>query len=40
MPALVRAESSLTWSGSIDVKLKHDVPCIRFFNPGDMDFSN
>ena len=34
-PALVNFASSLNSFSSTDVKLKHDLPCIRFFNSGE-----
>src|SRR5262249_11918325 len=35
MPFFVIAASSFSSSGSTDVKLRHDLPCIRFRSAGD-----
>lgn len=34
-PFFVTAVNSLAWAGSIAVKLKHDLPCMRFRSDGD-----
>jgi hypothetical protein len=39
-PFLVSAASSFTRAGSIDVKLKHAFPCLRFSSEGDAPFSS
>ncbi len=39
-PFFVRLASSARASSSIALKLKQDLPCMRFFKPGEMSTSN